>query len=355
MPDLFTPFDLGDLTLPNRIVMAPMTRNRAPDNVPTELMAEYYRQRATAGLIISEGAAISPQAIGYPGVPGIYSEAQVAGWKRVTDAVHDAGGRMFIQLWHVGRISHPDLQPDGAPPVAPSALRPAGEAMTFEGPKPFVTPRAFEIGEIPQIVDQYRQAAVNAKQAGFDGVEIHAANGYLLDQFLRDGTNRRTDAYGGSVENRFRLLGEVVEAVKHIWPEHRIGVRLSPENRFNDIADSNPQVTFEEIVTRLSAITSGYLHVLEGDMTGQSEPAVDYARLRAAYHGPYMVNNGYDLARATDAIASGYADLVSFGRPFIANPDLVERFRRGAPLNEPDEATFYGGGAEGYTDYPFLE
>lgn len=355
MPDLFTPFDLGDLTLPNRIVMAPMTRNRAPDNVPTELMAEYYRQRATAGLIISEGAAISPQAIGYPGVPGIYSEAQVAGWKRVTDAVHDAGGRMFIQLWHVGRISHPDLQPDGAPPVAPSALRPAGEAMTFEGPKPFVTPRALEIGEIPQIVDQYRQAAVNAKQAGFDGVEIHAANGYLLDQFLRDGTNRRTDAYGGSVENRFRLLGEVVEAVKHIWPEHRIGVRLSPENRFNDIADSNPQVTFEEIVTRLSAITSGYLHVLEGDMTGQSEPAVDYARLRAAYHGPYMVNNGYDLARATDAIASGYADLVSFGRPFIANPDLVERFRRGAPLNEPDEATFYGGGAEGYTDYPFLE
>ncbi len=355
MPDLFTPFDLGDLTLPNRIVMAPMTRNRAPDNVPTELMAEYYRQRATAGLIISEGAAISPQAIGYPGVPGIYSEAQVAGWKRVTDAVHDAGGRMFIQLWHVGRISHPDLQPDGAPPVAPSALRPAGEAMTFEGPKPFVTPRAFEIGEIPQIVDQYRQAAVNAKQAGFDGVEIHAANGYLLDQFLRDGTNRRTDAYGGSVENRFRLLGEVVEAVKHIWPEHRIGVRLSPENRFNDIADSNPQVTFEEIVTRLSAITSGYLHVLEGDMTGQSEPAVDYARLRAAYYGPYMVNNGYDLARATDAIASGYADLVSFGRPFIANPDLVERFRRGAPLNEPDEATFYGGGAEGYTDYPFLE
>ncbi len=355
MPDLFTPFDLGDLTLPNRIVMAPMTRNRAPDNVPTELMAEYYRQRATAGLIISEGAAISPQAIGYPGVPGIYSEAQVAGWKRVTDAVHDAGGRMFIQLWHVGRISHPDLQPDGAPPVAPSALRPAGEAMTFEGPKPFVTPRALEIGEIPQIVDQYRQAAVNAKQAGFDGVEIHAANGYLLDQFLRDGTNRRTDAYGGSVENRFRLLGEVVEAVKHIWPEHRIGVRLSPENRFNDIADSNPQVTFEEIVTRLSAITSGYLHVLEGDMTGQSEPAVDYARVRAAYHGPYMVNNGYDLARATDAIASGYADLVSFGRPFIANPDLVERFRRGAPLNEPDEATFYGGGAEGYTDYPFLE
>ncbi len=355
MPDLFTPFDLGDLTLPNRIVMAPMTRNRAPDNVPTELMAEYYRQRATAGLIISEGAAISPQAIGYPGVPGIYSEAQVAGWKRVTDAVHDAGGRMFIQLWHVGRISHPDLQPDGAPPVAPSALRPAGEAMTFEGPKPFVTPRALEIGEIPQIVDQYRQAAVNAKQAGFDGVEIHAANGYLLDQFLRDGTNRRTDVYGGSVENRFRLLGEVVEAVKHIWPEHRIGVRLSPENRFNDIADSNPQVTFEEIVTRLSAITSGYLHVLEGDMTGQSEPAVDYARLRAAYHGPYMVNNGYDLARATDAIASGYADLVSFGRPFIANPDLVERFRRGAPLNEPDEATFYGGGAEGYTDYPFLE
>ncbi len=355
MPDLFTPFDLGDLTLPNRIVMAPMTRNRAPDTVPTDLMAEYYRQRATAGLIISEGAAISPQAIGYPGVPGIYSEAQVAGWKRVTDAVHEAGGRIFIQLWHVGRISHPDLQPDGAPPLAPSAIRPAGEVVTFEGPKPFVTPRALDLAEIPQIVDQYRQAAVNAKQAGFDGVEIHAANGYLLDQFLRDGTNQRTDAYGGSVENRFRLLGEVVEAVKHVWPEHRIGVRLSPENRFNDIADANPQATFEEIVTRLSAITSGYLHVLEGDMTGQSEPAVDYACLRAAYHGPYMVNNGYDFARATDAIASGYADLVSFGRPFIANPDLVERFRRGAPLNEPDEATFYGGGAEGYTDYPFLE
>ena len=354
MPDLFTPFDLGDLTLPNRIVMAPMTRNRAPDNVPTELMAEYYRQRATAGLIISEGAAISPQAIGYPGVPGIYSEAQVAGWQRVTDAVHEAGGRMFIQLWHVGRISHPDLQPDGVPPVAPSAIRPAGEVVTFEGPKPFVTPRALDLAEIPQIIDQYRQAAVNAKQAGFDGVEIHAANGYLLDQFLRDGTNRRTDAYGGSVENRFRLLGEVVKAVKHVWPEHRIGVRLSPENRFNDITDSNPQATFEEIVTRLSAITSGYLHVLEGDMTGQSEPAVDYTRLRAAYHGPYMANNGYDFERATEAIASGYADLVSFGRPFIANPDLVERFRRGAPLNEPDEATFYGGGAEGYTDYPFL-
>jgi len=353
---LFTPFAMGGLTLPNRIVMAPMTRNRAGEgNVPTEMNALYYAQRASAGLIISEGSQISPQGVGYPATPGIHSDEQVAGWRKVTDAVHVRGGHIFIQLWHVGRISHPSMQPDNALPVAPSAIRPRGEAVTYEGMKPFETPRALTLDEIPGVVADYASAAQRARDAGFDGVEIHSANGYLLDQFLRDGTNARTDAYGGSVENRMRLLDEVVTAVCGVWPANRVGVRLSPENSFNDIRDSRPQATFNAVVDMLHTHKLAYLHVLEGDMLSDDDSRVDYIELRRRFEGLYMANNGYTRESAEQALQQGSADLVSFGRPFIANPDLPERFARNAPLIEPDPNTFYGGGAEGYTDYPTLE
>ncbi len=351
---LFTPIRVGDLELPNRIVMAPLTRNRAgPGNVPTELMAEYYRQRASAGLIVSEATQVAPEGVGYPATPGIHSPEQVAGWQQVTRAVHEAGGRMFAQLWHVGRISHPSMQPGGVLPVAPSAVRPAGEAMTCDGPQPFVTPRALARDEIPQVVDRFRHAARLAREAGFDGVEIHAANGYLVDQFLRDGTNHRDDDYGGPVANRARFLLEVLAAVGEVWEPGRVGVRVSPENTYNDIRDSDPQATFNFVAEALAARGLAYLHVVEGDMvTGRRE--LDYGALRQRFGGAYMANNGYDFRRATGAVARGDADLVSFGRLYIANPDLVERFRLGAPLNEPDESTFYGGDARGYTDYPVL-
>jgi N-ethylmaleimide reductase len=348
---------MGPLLLPNRIVMAPLTRNRCIDTIPGPLQAEYYSQRASAAFIISEATQISPQGIGYPNTPGIYTPEQIAGWRQVTDAVHAAGGRMFLQLWHVGRISHPSLQPDGALPVAPSAIKPAGEAFTYEGLKPFVTPRALELDEIPGLIDDYRQATLNAREAGFDGVEVHAANGYLLDQFLRDGTNRRTDQYGGSIENRARLLLEVLQAVTGAWQAERVGVRLSPLNPFNDIRDSNPEATFSYVAEALNRFGLAYLHVTEwgADDPGAAGPPFDIFKLRKIFKGIYMTNGGYDKARANAVLAAGKADLVAFGKLFLANPDLVARFAKDAPLNEPDESTFYGGDAHGYTDYPFLE
>lgn len=352
--DLFTPLLLGDLSMPNRIVMAPLTRNRAgTGNVPTALNVEYYTQRASAGLIITEASQISPQGVGYPATPGIHSDEQVAGWQQVTDAVHAEGGRIFIQLWHVGRISHPSLQPGNGQPVAPSAIRPEGEAVTYEGMQPFETPRALTLEEIPGLVRDYAAAAQRARDAGFDGVEIHSANGYLLDEFLRDGANVRTDSYGGGVENRMRLLEEVVSAVSEVWPANRVGVRLSPENQFNDIRDSQPQKTFNAVVDMLSGRQLAYLHVLEGNMAG-GERLVDYTELRRRFGGPYMANNSYTRASADQALQRGDVDMVAFGKLFIANPDLPERFARGAVLNEPNPETFYGGDAAGYTDYPAL-
>jgi N-ethylmaleimide reductase len=352
--DLFSPLTLGKLQLPNRIVMAPLTRNRAAaGDVPQAMNVEYYRQRATAGLIITEATPVSPQGVGYPATPGIYSAAQIAGWSAITHAVHDSGGRIFLQLWHVGRVSHPSLQPDGALPVAPSAIRPAGEAFTYEGLQPFVTPRALEGNEIPGIVEQYAEATGNALQAGFDGVEIHAANGYLLDQFIRDGSNHRSDAYGGPLKNRCRLLQEVTTAVCEVIGADRVGVRLSPENSFNDMRDSDPRQTFKHVAGLLSGYGLAYLHVVEGDMVSGGKH-LDYGRIREAFKGLYMANCNYDLARGQQAIDSGAADLVSYGTLYIANPDLVERFRQGAALNTPDPDTFYGGDEHGYTDYPFL-
>jgi len=349
--NLFSPILLGELALPNRIIMAPLTRNRAGEgNVPQDMNVEYYRQRAGAGLIISEGSQISASGIGYPGTPGIHSEAQVAGWKRVTDAVHHEGGRIFIQLWHTGRISHSSLQPDHILPVAPSALKAAGQAMTYEGLQDFETPHALTLDELPDIVAEYATAAQHAKAAGFDGVEIHAANGYLLDQFLRDGTNRREDDYGGDIANRMRLLVEVVEQAIAVWGAHRVGVRVSPENSFNDIKDSQPQQTFNSVAKRLSDYPLAYLHVLEGDMlTGERQ--MDYVALRNCFAGFYMANNGYDLERGNKAIEQNHADMVAFGKLFIANPDLPVRFAKNLPLNKPDQATFYGGDEKGYTDY----
>jgi N-ethylmaleimide reductase len=356
--DIFSPFRLGPLDLPNRAVMAPMTRNRAgPGNVPTELNATYYAQRAGAGLIVSEATQISPQGIGYPGTPGIHTAKQVAGWKLVTDAVHAAGGRIFLQLWHVGRISHPSLQPDGALPVAPSAVAPAGQAWTFDGMKPYVTPRALETAELPGIVVQYRQGAANAKAAGFDGVEVHAAHGYLLDQFLRDSTNKRDDAYGGSASNRARLLVEVMEAVADEWGGARVGVHLSPTNlAFNDISDSAPAATFSTVVRALDRLGLAYLHLVE---PGPVDPVGPGPRLDAAFFRPMwgtalIANKAYDLPRANAVLRDGSADLVSFATLYLANPDLDQRFRRGGPFNAPDRKTFYGGAARGYTDYPAL-
>jgi N-ethylmaleimide reductase len=353
--DIFSPFQLGPLHLPNRVVMAPMTRNRAGcGNTPGPLNATYYAQRASAGLIISEATQISPQGVGYPGTPGIHSAEQIAGWKGVTEAVHAAGGRMFLQLWHVGRISHPSLQPDGAIPVAPSAIAPAGQAMTVDGMKSFVTPRALETGEIAGVVEDYRRAARNARDAGFDGVELHGANGYLIDQFLRDRSNRRVDCYGGTAQNRARFLIEVIEAIVGEWDAERVGVRLSPTNPFNDMADSNPAATFATAVNELRHFGLAYLHVVEpaaGDPMAHGE-APDIRFFRKLWRGALMGNKGYDLARATAVIQAGWADLVSFAVLFLANPDLPARFRRGGPFNPPDRKTFYGGTAAGYTDYP---
>jgi N-ethylmaleimide reductase len=351
--DLFQPFRLGDLTLANRMVMAPMTRNRADrSGVPSPMMATYYEQRASAGLIITESTPVSPEGVGYPFTPGIWTDAQVAGWRRVTDAVRAAGGRIFMQLQHCGRISHPSMQPGSATPVAPSPLRPAGQAVTYAGMQDFATPRALASDEIAGVVAQFRHAAAMAAQAGFDGIEVHGANGYLIDQFLRDGSNRRTDAYGGSVGNRLRLLNEILDAAATVWPAGRVGVRLSPENGFNAMSDSDPAAHFSYFLEQLGARDLAYVHVLEGDMMSKTA-ALDYRALRARFAGPYVANNGYDLARAQASIRGGAADLVAFGIPFLANPDLVRRYRENLPLNAADPATFYGGSESGYTDYPF--
>ncbi len=366
MTTLFDPAQAGDLQLKNRVVMAPLTRNRAPGNVPNPMMARYYAQRASAGLLITEATPVSAQGQGYAQVPGIYTDAQYAGWRGVTDAVHAQGGHIVVQLWHVGRISHVSLQPGGAAPVAPSAI--AANAKTFiieDGAGRFVpvsTPRALELAELPGIVDDYRRAARAARgAAGFDGVEVHGANGYLLDQFLKRGANQRTDAYGGSIENRARLLLEVMQAVVGEIGGGRTGIRLSPVTPANDIHDPDPQPLFEYVVRALAPLGLAYVHVVEGATGGAREVEgrpFDYEALRRAYReaggrGAWMVNNGYDAAMAGKAVGEG-ADLVAFGKPFIANPDLVERLRHGAPLNTPDVATFYGGGEKGYTDYPRL-
>ena len=348
---LLSPITVGSLSLPNRVLMAPMTRSRA-DAVgnPTSIMAEYYEQRASAGLIISEGVVISPQAKGYPNTPGIFTDEQTAEWMRIVDAVHDAGGRIFAQLWHVGRVSHPSLQPGGALPVAPSAIAATGQLYTPEGLKPFIAPRALDTGEIAGIVEHFRQAAVRAKHAGFDGVELHGANGYLIDQFLRDGSNKRTDRYGSSFENRTRFLLEIVEAVSSVLGAERVGVRLSPLSSSQGIHDSAPETTFRYAASALRAFDLAYLHVIE-----TKSEAFDWRALRSAFGGPYVANGGYDHESAAAAIIAGDADLVSFGAPFIANPDLVDRFRAGAQLNAGDRATYYSGGALGYTDYPTLD
>ena len=357
MTDLFSPLRLGAIELPNRVVMSSLTRNRAGEgNVPTDLMVEYYRQRASAGLILTEASPVCAEGHGYPRTPGIHTAEQIAGWKKVTDAVHAAGGRIAIQLWHVGRISHPDLQPGGALPVAPSALRPAGQTVTFTGMQDFVTPRALATAEIAGIVAAFVQAAKNAMAAGFDGVEIHGGNGYLVDQFLRSSTNRRSDAYGGSKENRARLLLEIIGAVTAAIGNDRVGLRLSPVTPFNDINDADPQATFDYVVDELNRFDLAFLDILQG--TGGSPQAqwlpFDYARLRAIYKGNLVLNNGYDFASGQQAIATGAADAIAFGRALLANPDLVERFRRGAPLNQPDYERLYVGEEKGYTDYPFL-
>jgi N-ethylmaleimide reductase len=353
--DLLSRFELGPLSLPNRMVMAPMTRSRAgTERVPTVLTAAYYAQRASAGLIVTEATQVSPQGIGYLGTPGIHTQAQEHAWRGVTDAVHAAGGRIALQLWHVGRISHPSFQPGGALPVAPSAVRPEGKVTTPEGPQPFVTPRALERGEIPEIVDQFAEGARRALRAGFDAVEIHGANGYLIDQFLRDGTNRRTDGYGGSIAGRVRLLREVAEAVAGIWGAARVGVRLSPTGPYNDMKDSNPEATFAAAASALAPLGLAWLHLVA---PGAVDPTTlehrIVRRLRRESGAPIILNGGLDRTAAEAAVGSGLTDLASFGVLYLANPDLVERFAEGSDLNTPDRATFYSGGARGYTDYPF--
>jgi N-ethylmaleimide reductase len=355
---LFDPVVVGDVRLANRIVMAPLTRNRAgPGLVPGPFAAEYYAQRASAGLIIAEATQVSAQAQGYSDTPGCYTDAQVAGWRRVTDAVHARGGVIFLQLWHCGRISHTLFQ-HGEPPVGPSSLR--ANAKTFVAGEGFVdvsTPRALRLDEMAGIAADFRHAASCAIAAGFDGVEVHGAHGYLLDAFLRDGTNKRTDAYGGSFANRSRLLVDVAVAIAAEIGACRTGVRLSPVSTAGDSVDSDPQGLFNHVVTALDALGLAYIHVVEGDTGGARDNLpFDYAALRWRFRGTWIANNGYDRAMAIDEIASGRADLVAFGRPFIANPDLVRRLREDAPLNAlMGRETLYGGGAHGYTDYPTLE
>jgi N-ethylmaleimide reductase len=354
---LFEPYRMGSITLPNRIIMAPLTRGRAEaDGTPNELMARYYRQRAEAGLIVSEATAVSRGGVGWLGAPGIYTDSHVASWRTVTDAVHEAGGRIFLQLWHMGRASHPDFL-DGELPVAPSAIAADEWTHTPLGKKHCVTPRPLEPDEIPGIVTDYAAAAVRAREAGFDGVEIHGANGYLIDQFLRDGSNRRTDAYGGSVANRARFLLEVTEAVCTAWSPDRVGVRLSPTGPYNDMHDSDPPATFGYAVEALNRFNLAYLHLMEplpGHPLAGTHERIS-PMLRTLYKGTLMINGGFDAQLATAAIERREADLVAFGMLFLANPDLVRRFRTGAPLNAPDYATLYTPGPKGYIDYPTID
>ncbi|HAP47096.1 MAG TPA: alkene reductase [Afipia sp.] len=353
---LFDPYKLGAVTLSNRAVMAPLTRNRAVAGfVPNPLAIEYYGQRASAGLLITEASQVSQQGQGYQDTPGIYTKEQVAGWRKVTDHVHERGGHIYIQLWHVGRISHTTLQENGGAPVAPSAIR--ANTKTFVGGSfaDVSEPRALELGEIPGIIDSFKRASANALEAGFDGVEIHGANGYLLDQFAKDGSNKRTDAYGGPIENRARLMIEVAQAVAAEAVADRTGIRISPVTPANDVSDSNPQPLFDHIVDQINALKLIYIHVIEGATGGPRDNApFDYDSLRKRFSGTYIANNGYNFKLATEVLDKNKADLIAFGKPFISNPDLVERLKLGAPLNDFDKATFYGGGAKGYTDYPVL-
>lgn len=365
MPSLFTPLPLGTITLPNRIVMAPLTRMRSkqPGNIPHALNAEYYAQRASAGLIISEATQISPQGQGYPGTPGIHSPEQVAGWKLVTDAVHRAGGHIVLQLWHVGRISHPSHQPGGVLPVAPSALA-AKNSSTYTADwkeTPILTPRALETAEIPGIIADFTRAAQNAKEAGFDGVEVHGANGYLIDQFLQDGSNHRTDRYGGSIENRSRLLLEIVDEVIKIWGKNPVGVRLSPYGTFNDMRDSDPVALFTYVLQQLGARGITFVDLIEpratnaggSDAIAKDAPNIS-ALFRKAFSGVMISAGGYDPQQAKEAVEHQHVDAVAFGRHFIANPDLPERIRQNAALNKYNRSTFYGGAEKGYTDYPTM-
>ena len=348
---LFSPYGLGPLTLPNRLVMAPMTRSRALEgNVPNPLAETYYVQRASAGLIVTEASQVSPQGVGYIRTPGIHSPQQIAAWRKITDAVHRVGGTIFLQLWHVGRISHPDFH-GGELPVGPSAVAANGTVFTAEGPKQMVAPRALELSELPGIVEQFRTGAANAKAAGFDGVELHGANGYLLDQFTRDGSNKRTDAYGGSIENRSRLPLEVTQAVIDVWGADRVGYRISPTGAFNSMSDSDPLHTFSHLTEQLSRLDIVYLHVVD-PLAGSNARVAP--KLREKFDGSFIVNGGFDAATAQAALSRGEADLVAFGVPFLANPDLPRRYRTKSPLNPPDQATFYAGEAKGYVDYPPL-
>jgi N-ethylmaleimide reductase len=352
---LFTSARIGSLELPHRIVMAPMTRNRAgAGNVPTDLMVRYYEQRAGAALIITEATQISAQGVGYPNTPGIHSAAQVQAWRRVTDAVHARDGRIFLQLWHVGRISHPSLQPDGQLPVAPSAIAASGNAMTHDGPRPFVVPRALDLHEVRAIVQEYAEGARRAREAGFDGVEIHGANGYLIEQFLLDGTNQRNDEYGGSVENRARFLLEVTQAVIAAIGSDSVGVRLSPRGTFNDMSDSNRPEIFGYAVARLNELGLAYLHLVDPVTPAAVGEGRLAPSLRRSFSGPVIINGGFDAEAGAAAIEAGEADLVAYGIKYLANPDLPERLRSGARLNEPIRATFYGGDGKGYVDYPTL-
>ncbi|MDX1545867.1 MAG: alkene reductase [Rhodothermales bacterium] len=349
---LLEPYRMGSLDLPNRIVMAPMTRNRSGETTPGALQAEYYRQRASAGFILTAASQVAGRGQGYPHTPGIHTDAQIEGWQTVTRAVHAAGGRIFLQLWHVGRISHPSFH-DGRLPVAPSAIAADGEGFTADGRQvPFVTPRALETGEVARVVAQFRDGAENARAAGFDGVEIHGANGYLIDQFLQTGTNRRTDRYGGSVENRMRFLLEVTEAVAGVWGADRVGVRLSPGGTFNDMHDDDPAETFSKAARRLGEYGLAYLHGIETELPGGGKAS---ALLREAYDGTLIMAGGFDRESGEEALREGRADLIAYARYFLANPDLPTRFALGAPLNDWDQSTFYGGDAEGYIDYPALE
>jgi 2,4-dienoyl-CoA reductase-like NADH-dependent reductase (Old Yellow Enzyme family) len=368
MPTLFDPLKMGALQLPNRILMAPLTRSRAtPDaRVPTDLQRDYYVQRASAGLIFSEATSVTAKGVGYAATPGIWSDEQTEGWKKITDAVHDAGGRMVLQLWHVGRISHP-LFLDGELPEAPSAVQPKGHVSLVRPETAYVTPRALDLSEIPRVIAEFKTGAENAKKAGFDGVHIHGANGYLLDQFLQDSTNRRTDKYGGSLENRARLMLEVTDAVAGVWGADRVGMHLAPRMDSHDMGDSDRLGTFTYVARELGKRKLGWIAAREAVMDEHTQ-LVDSAgnprlspnresigpRLKEAFGGVYVANEGFDFASAQKALAEGWADAVAFGKLFIANPDLPKRFAEGAKLNDWNAATFYSGGSQGYVDYPAL-
>ena len=366
MTSLFDPLKIGDLTLANRVIMAPLTRMRSlqPGDIPVELNATYYSQRSSAGLIISEATQISPQGKGYPATPGIHSQAQIDGWKLVTSAVHQNNGKIFLQLWHVGRISHSSLQPNESLPVAPSAL-PAKNSGTYTAswkPTPILTPRALETSEISGIVNDYHQACLNSKEAGFDGVEVHGANGYLLDQFLQDGSNHRTDIFGGSIENRARFLLEVIDKAIAVFGQSRVGVRLSPYGTFNDMSDSDPIALFSYVLEQLSNRNIGYVHLIEpratsagGDDKVKSDAPKTAELFRKKFNGVLISAGGYNRQNAIETIEANNADAIAFGRLFIANPDLVKRLKEDLALNKYDRATFYGGAQKGYTDYEFYK